>query len=305
MDRLNLLAHLGNSDYLVSAGGSTFGNYAFHMNKALALKTNKFFENPKLGAIGVSIGPFENTAVEKKITNYLHSLEFLALRDNRSFEYAKGLELPYEPIDAFDLAALLPLVYKDLPSPEKKESPQKTIGISICNYESYTGGNLKKEQNRNRFFKELVELAAKKTDVTFKVFIINGNAKMGDFEISNWLMGNIHKNRVDFIPYSPNVKKVWDEISLCDLMISTRLHASIFSCYAEVPFLLLEYHQKCADFLNDVGQDPYFRLYDAGVSMNEAFEKTQQILTGKNYTPPAKLAETIKKSERNFTQTLG
>lgn len=301
-DRLNLLAHLQNSDYLISAGGSTFGNYSFHSNKALAFQRNKIFGKPKLGAIGVSIGPFKNTAVEKKINQYLSALDFLAVRDNRSFEYVNNLNLPYKPINAFDLAAMLPMVYKDMDF-QKNLSTRKTIGISICNYESYTGGNIEKEKKRNLFFKELVEMIAQKTDVHFKVFIINGNAKTGDVKISHWLMENVDKSRLEFLAYPGDVKKVWEEILNCSLMISTRLHASVFSCYAQIPFLLLEYHQKCTDFLADVGQNETWRLYDADISVLEGFEKTLAILEG-NYQFPSKLLETIEKSQKNFTHTI-
>lgn len=301
-DRLNLIYHLQNSDYLISAGGSTFGVFPLLSNKAIAYYFKSIKSNLKLGAVGVSVGPFNSMADEKAVVKYLKSLEFLALRDSRSYEYTSSLDLPYNPIKAFDLAALLPLVYQKKMS-VVKDSEIKTVGLSICNYESYTGGNVEKEEKRNNYFKELVSRLAKETRVRFKVFIINGHTKMGDLKVSKDLVENIDPERVEIVPYLENVEKTWKEISKCDIMISTRLHASIFACYANVPFMLLEYHQKCSDFLEDVGQAQMYRLYDGETPIEQIIPTIKTVLAG-NHIKPYNLEETISLSEKNFTETL-
>src|SRR5690606_25482110 len=228
-------------------------------------------------------------------------LQFLAVRDSSSFEFASSLNLPYNPIKAFDLAALLPLIYKS--EPLNISSNVKTIGVSICNYESYKNGNVEKEKHRNQFFKEILELIVKREDITLKVFIINGNKTTGDEKATYELLKNIPKDKYSIIPYSRNVEKTWNEISTCDLMISTRLHASIFACYASVPFMLFEYHKKCSDFLEDVGQNKRFRLYDAEINLEEACNAVEQILNG-SYIVPSNIEATIERSKLNFTETL-
>lgn len=302
MDRLNLIRHLSNSDYLISAGGSTFTELPVHSNKAFSKAFKKIKSVLQLGAIGVSIGPFKTVSDEKKVIEYLQSLHFLSVRDYRSFQYVNSLDLPYKPVNAFDLAALLPSVYQNQ-NPVKKLHKTNIIGISICNYESYTGGDIRKEEKRNRYFKELVRLIAKTTNAKFRVFIINGNNKTGDWEVSKELMTQIDQDRVEVVPYLANVEKTWNAISSCDLMISTRLHGSIFACYAEVPFMLLEYHKKCTDFLNDIGHQKKYRLFDADVAPNKVIPVIEEILSG-NYQPPNNIAHTIALSEKNFTKTL-
>lgn len=78
-------------------------------NQAIRLK--KKDNNIKVGGIGVSVGPFKSVEDEQAIKNYLKSIDFLALRDQTSFDYLSSLDLPYEPVNAFDLAALLPEIY--------------------------------------------------------------------------------------------------------------------------------------------------------------------------------------------------
>lgn len=303
-DRVNLFGHLLNSDYFISAGGSTFSKIPAHSNKALANVYKRFDKRIQLGAIGVSVGPFGSVTDEKNVIKYLESLQFLAVRDSKSFKYLSSLNLPYQPVNAFDLAALLPLVYESSSKRLKTDSSQKTIGISICNYESYVGGDVKQETKRNLFFKELLNLILENTNVHLKVFIINDNPKIGDMKVTQELLEGVDKARFTVLPYSGNVKKTWDQISSCDLMISTRLHASIFACYSKVPFILLEYHRKCSDFLDDVGQDEMFRVYDAEKSTKEVMQTIEQVLNNEA-KEPTNLEYTIEKSKLNFTKTIG
>lgn len=301
-DRLRMLQNIMKSDYFVSAGGSTLMELPFHSNKALAKYSKTFFKQLKTGAIGVSLGPFSSVSKEKETVKYLQALDFLALRDKRSYDYAKSLNLPYTPIAAFDLAALMPQVYENQPSLVEKSSV-KTIGISVNLYESFEQGGVEKETKRLSFFKELVELINKRTSVHFKVFIINGNTNKRELETSRFLMSNVSEQNFTIIPYNSRVKKTWDEISSCDAMISTRLHASIFACYAKVPFFLIEYHQKCTDFLMDIGQNEKYRFYDGDVSPSEACEAVGEVLSGK-YLPPQDREKTISLAKKNFTHTL-
>lgn len=302
LDRVMLINELVNSDYYISAGGSTYREIPFHTNKAIAQYYKKIKKDLRLGGIGVSIGPFNNIQDEKAVIKYLRTSDFLALRDTRSYQYAKSLDLPYEPIHAFDLAALLPLVYEHIPRLSKIKE-KKIVGISVCLSESFVNGDVTQEQNRISFFKELVELINSHVDVHFKVFIINGNKKRKEREVSEQLMENVEEDHMSIVPYSPLVHKTWQEIGTCDMMISTRLHAGIFACYAEVPFFLIEYHQKCTDFLDDIGQNEKYRMYDAEVAPAEILPVILEVLEG-TYTPPKNIAKTIEMAALNFTQTI-
>ncbi len=103
---------LQNTDYLISGGGSTIHSKMRADNiKNQAIRLKKKDNNIKVGGIGVSVGPFKSVEDEQAIKNYLKSIDFLAVRDQTSFDYLSSLDLPYEPVNAFDLAALLPEIY--------------------------------------------------------------------------------------------------------------------------------------------------------------------------------------------------
>ena len=123
-----------------------------------------------------------------------------------------------------------------------------------------------------------------------KTVLYNLNQMIKNINYTKKLIKDIDSNRVTIVPYLSNVQETWNEVSSCNLMISTRLHASIFACYAQVPFFLIEYHKKCSDFLSDVGQDVNYRLYDAEITPKEVLLKINEIFNGSSMSASAKLS---------------
>ncbi len=286
------------TDYFINAGGSVFSKITRFSDIVFAEKAS-IFNNMKHGSIGVSIGPFKSVNDEKKVVEYLKKHEFLALRDAQSFEYAKSLNLNCEPIKAFDLAALLPECFGEEKIDNNKN--RKTIAVSLCNYESYTSGDIKKEEKRNKFVQDVLKILAENKNIHFKFFIFNGNKSIGDEKLTHEIISKIPTQNISVVPYLNSVKATWDELKSCDFMFSIRLHGSVFACYADIPFILVEYHRKCGDFLEDVGYDSQQRVYDGNVSANETAQNIISCLNG-NYKKPIKIQETIERAKLNFTK---
>lgn len=297
------LYELYKSDLFISAGGSTFHSSLSKTDLRLYAKMKKrFFPKGKAGAIGISLGPYRNSQAEKDTIAYLKQLDFLTLRDQYSYELANSYDLPYQPVNAFDLAALLPEIYpvKILPAPAER---QKIVGISVCNYESYVGGDELQEEKRNLFVYELIKRLQANPAIKFRFFVFNGNPQVGDAKLTYQFINSFVAGKqidYDIIPCQANVKSTFNYISECDLMIAIRLHAAIFACFAQVPFLLLEYHRKCSDFLDDVGQDKKYRVYDADRNVEEVLDEVHQILFNRSYISPSSLNEVKEKALRNF-----
>lgn len=289
---------LRNAKYLISSGGSTFQNVV--LPGSLKYEAAELAKNRKikLGAIGVSIGPFKDSKEEVSNIEYLKRLSFLALRDKRSYDYVKTLDLPYQPIEAFDLAALLPDIYHyDFDNLNR----EKVIGVSVCNYERYTNGDIKNEERRNKALINLLGAIDKQTKVTFKFFIINGNPHRGDFVLTQEIIRKVgFKNQIQIVNYNPNVKQVWGGIANCKFILTTRLHAGIFACFANVPFMLVEYHRKCSDFLDDVGQSEKYRINDALFDREMIVKTVCNSLDGEKNVAPINIREVIDKAYQNF-----
>lgn len=327
---------LRNADMLVSAGGSTFHDITPGSIKELTLNYRKRL---KIGAIGVSLGPFLSVANERKIVEYLKNMDFLSLRDKSSYDFAKSLNLEYEPVDAFDLAALLPDIYSSESIASSQNSlaehneskktlknnlvmeassplighysdrqvanngEQKRIGVSVCNYESYLkGADIKNERRRNTFVFQLLERLSRNKDFRFRFFIFNGNERNGDTLLTKQIIEklNLDTGRFEIVPYDKKTEWTWNLIQECDVMLSTRLHASIFACFANIPFFLVEYHKKCHDFLQDVGQEERYRLLDGEVDVENAADHITVAAYG-NFILPKNLNEMKSKALLNFT----
>lgn len=301
-NRLQGFKEVVNADYFIAAGGSTFSNHKKNSLKEIAELTKRNFNKKlKTGAIGVSIGPFNSEVEEGKVIEYLKRMNFLAVRDRRSYEYVSSLNLPYQPIEAFDLAALLPLVYKD-ESRITKNGDQKIVGVSVCLYESITNiDNIKNEYRRNDSIIELLKNLDKRLeDVIFRFFVINGHPIIGDEKITEKVIIKSGIKKFQIVPYQNSVLNAWNLIGECDFMIATRLHAGVFAAYNEVPFILNEYHQKCTDFLNDIGQEKSLYVNDAEYNNLNILDRIIDILDNKSFILE-NIDSTKRKALRNFS----
>lgn len=292
---------LRNTEYLVMAGGSIFNSVRKgsikDISRKLKLNGNKF----EIGAIGVSIGPFSNSEHERQIIEYIKTMKFLSVRDNKSYEFLKSLSLDFEPTASFDLAALLPEVYSGN-KPDYKED-KKIIGISFNNEESNFGGDLKKEEKRRIFIIEVLRILGENSNHFVRFFIFNGNDSVGDFHVTKEIIEKSNISNYEIIDYNKSVRDTWHKIQECSLMMSSRLHASIFACFADIPFFLIEYHRKCTDFLNDVGQHTDYILGDGEADPKTIVDIMLAVIADKTeYIAPKHKSAMVEKSRLNFTK---
>jgi len=292
-----------NTNYLISAGGSTIhSKMKYNDPKMIALKEKTKNRRLKLGGIGVSIGPFNSVEDEKAVQKYLKSIDFIATRDQASFAYLESLQLPYKPIKAFDLAALLPDIYNHGKNPNFGD--EKIIGVSVCPVESLQKQmDIRHEMLRNDMIVELLKKIDAEGNVHFKFYVINGHPVHGDLNISKETIAKVNPKRFELVHYDPNTEETWKSIADCDFMISTRLHAAIFACFANTPFVLNEYHRKCMDFLDDVGYPRSFRLGNSQYSVDTTANQILDVLYHPDaYSFPTEVEEMKNLAYRNFTE---
>lgn len=299
----NLL--LNNTKAFVYAGGSTIhGQIPDNSIRMRAIKKKMQGHNFNFGAIGVSVGPFKTIKDEEAVKLYLRQMDFLAVRDQASYDFVSSInDLPYNPINAFDLAALLPEVY-DFDFVKKDLKKIKTIGISVCQYESLQEGmNISREEKRNSMLIELIKHLDRNGNVHFKFFIINGNDKIGDCRLTNATVVASQPKSFEIVPYNKETRITWESIARCDFVISTRLHAAIFACFANVPFMLNEYHRKCGDFLENIGYNEGYRLYNSEYDVQDIANHIFEIINHESkYIKPSKVSKMKELAKLNFTE---
>ncbi len=209
-----------------------------------------------LSAIGISVGPFHSEWDRNQARKLINRLKYLCVRDESSARECKGLGINNKFYLYNDLAGCVPS-----PSFAENKKKQCIVGVSICRYESIVGGNLNSEVIRNRAIFQGISDFAIKYNFKVKILILNSNEIVGDIEVSRKLFDFVCENNIsaELIDYVSTVESL-THISSCSLFFSVRLHGAISAYLLEIPFVLVEYHQKCTDFLDYIGFDKQNRL---------------------------------------------
>lgn len=114
----------------------------------------------------------------------------------------------------------------------------------------------------DRFCFEIAQLADT-TNASF-VFIPFGKSIPTDDTISNGFIASKCKfwKKNLLIKENLSVQQTLDVIAACDLVISTRLHSSIFSCIANVPFIDITHNHKNAALVDDMNYSHVISYWD-------------------------------------------
>ena len=247
-----------------------FGGSALH--KIHGLKDIKYylgkipFFNSKLGTIGTSIGPFKSDKDYNSIKQLLSKFKFIAVRDYSSLDKAKQMGLESNTSFSFDLAVLITDVFPSLKKKSKKDENSKIkLAVSLCHYERYNNGNINNEIEREnaieQFINDIVNSYDNIDEIVF--FEFNGNENVGDLEIITTFNNKI-KNKVNtrIVNYTNDTEEFCSELNKCDFLIGTRLHSGILAYSLSIPFMLVEYHNKCTEFLNTINHKYRFSILD-------------------------------------------
>lgn len=292
------LREVSRSNQLIFAGGSIFSSASTGVMKVI----EKIAKNSRLGVsgIGVSVGPFTNNTDALKVKSFIERFDYLSVRDNASYSAVKEFNLDFPVIMAGDLAGAFQATF-DM-SGEKTQKAQPIIGIALCNFESFIGQDSEVENKRNQALIAGTIQAAKKCDAKVYVFSLNNHPEFGDDDIARGLCEKLSKEGIDhqLIRNSDHsIDDLWRQIAICDAFLSVRLHGAIVAYLSDIPFALVEYHQKCTDFLEDIGQDDHYKLAGDINDSATVCHTIERLLSTRNY-PKMTTAEYSKRSLQHF-----
>lgn len=212
----------------------------------------------KLGAIAVGLGPFPDDDSFQIMREYLEKFKFIMVRGYSSLAYVQKMGLQHRSAFCFDLAILLTRVYPKLESRPTRTIPERLrVGVSLCNYEKFTGGDLTVESQRESAVLRLLEQITMQYQGSIEelvLFEFNGHPRVGDAALVEKCCQMLeNKVNMRIVKYSPDTEAFCHEINKCDCMVGMRLHSAIISYALGIPFLLVEYHPKCTEFLTTIG----------------------------------------------------
>jgi polysaccharide pyruvyl transferase WcaK-like protein len=295
------------SDYIIYAGGSIFHTkpksilYLNYWHYGLAQFSHKF------GAIGISTGPFKSMADYEWVKKFLGKFEFISVRDYQSFNTLESMKLPGKIVQAFDMAVLSPIIDQEVVT-ERKIKRNIVLGISICHYERFINGDLLKEAKReNNLFQTIELILRDHKDVEIRIFSLNNHPINGDKLLAIELKQHLSnfQDRIEIICHENDPLATWRQIKECDMMIGIRLHSCILAYAAKIPFIMVEYHQKCSDFLDYINFPKQYRLFDECIEPTDLSHNVHEILdmgSEKFYEAILPLAQAQNLALKSFTE---
>ncbi|WP_439185735.1 polysaccharide pyruvyl transferase family protein [Carboxylicivirga taeanensis] len=231
------------SDLIIYAGGTQF--FSFNENKTslydyfksrLSSFIWKLKQTNRFAMVGVGIGPFMNDSYENRFAKVLvQKSEFIWVRDQSSLHYCEQTKSSstYLGADMCFMSDFQEWCNFQL-NPAKSI---KKIGIVLRDWKYGQGNNYIKS------LIELPELLHKQGyEVSFYVF---------SEENDSMLEKILNKNGIAYkkwLPQQTCFKSYLAELNTCDLFITSRYHAAVFSTLMEKPFITIGLEQKLTNY---------------------------------------------------------
>lgn len=291
-----------NSEIVLLAGGANLHERIDYQRFLSLVESAKRTGSLAFGALGVSMGPFETQKKIDECGEFLKAIDFLTVRDHTSYEMACQYSLPYTPVDAMDAVLTLPGVYGISTEPKaESKSDILNIGISVSPYRPLAGYGAGTAGDRISAIADAMTGLSKRHNIRVNLFEFSGYATDGDRslieELSSALEG---KCKVAIQSYNLDPSVIWKKVSEMDIMICTRFHASVFSYAAGVPFVMLDYHPKCAAFAEDIGLPEELRLDVYRLQSQDLMNSLELLIDSNRPRPTLPYAEAFERANLNF-----
>lgn len=229
------------ADAVLWAGGSVFSENrgVRRLHDRLALGGDR-----KQYAIGVSVGPFDSGRHEQEVMHHLNGYDRVMVRDHASLERAGSL---HGVSVCGDLGVLL-----ETPA-EADVDDRALVGFAPCATATPDFDSLVP------LIDSLCASSAGLNIAGIRVLALNGHPTKGDVDLAKRAYERILALGVsaELVIYGADggvgVHEVARAITSVKALVTHRLHGAIVAYGAGVPFVLQEYHEKCADFLDDIG----------------------------------------------------
>jgi polysaccharide pyruvyl transferase WcaK-like protein len=223
-------------------------------------------ENVKVPKLLLSVGV---PTREDRRRPHMHLLdkfqqfEAICVRDYMSFDllHNKGIEVSYMPDFSFVLhpnkvrgRELLKKMYRQVHG----ELYERTVVVVLNSF--LAAGNELLARDFLTFQKVCFDIAkcADNTNASFIFLPFGGDQFTNDRMANGWAAGRCKWYRKNLVIYDwLTVQDTLDVMAACDVAISSRLHASIFSTISGVPFVDITHHDKNKVFMESIGKEEW------------------------------------------------
>ena len=243
------------SDYLIMGGGNV-------IDKSFFDQLDKVQVPKLLLSVGIP-------AHDDKRRPHLHLLDsfnqfqHICVRDYMSFDLLqnRGIEVSYMPDFAFTLRPnkqrgkeLLRKMYRQLGG----ELYEHTVAVVLNSFLAVGSDLLARDFLT--FQKVCFDIArcADNTSASFIFLPFGGDQHSDDRMANSWAGGRCKWYKKNLVVYDRlGVQDTLDVMSACDVAITTRLHAAIFSTISGVPFVDITHHDKNRVYMESIGKEEW------------------------------------------------
>lgn len=208
----------------------------------------------KVYLIGNGIGPL-NTTWGKTLVRIICTLsDYISVRDRRSYDYLVNWKVDSKSSLAFDMAVLLNSSIRDENNLNRNEI--KTLGISLTPvFNLYHNSKNQDVFMVNKISESINNWIIKDPQLEIRLFVFHGGSRDDDIRITKLLKEKLNSDQVKIIPYNPDPKSFLREVGYCDFFIGMKYHSNVFAYMNHLPLVIIEYHQKCRAFGEEIGLD--------------------------------------------------
>lgn len=231
---------LSHRDVVLAGGSVIAGRHSLRDRLLYELARKGFI---RLSAIGVSIGPFTSPEGRLRGERLVRMCNPLITRDRRS--YLLGRMMNGLAVEGTDLAGLISFS-------DSGASSRDVNGVCCyipCRIESAAGETL------NTRLADAVAQYCLESGSEARVLSLNGNQVSGDDLLANEACEIIRRKGLacEVLRYSElGIERALAVIATSKIVVSVRLHGAIAAYMKRAPFLLVDYHEKCRDFVASV-----------------------------------------------------
>lgn len=289
-------------NYYIYGGGSVFDDRVstFRLKRQLyAMSLLKLFGCKNL-ALGVSLGPIKTSSGINYLKRIINKLSYLYVRDIRSFQITKRLNIRTKISFGIDPAILIGDI--SLPKTETSTSFNNGVVVAPCDYKNISDSNVHKAVKN---LVEMLNIIYSMSQIPINLVAFNGSG--GDFELCNIIKDSLSSQNVTIHKYNSNPKFMYEIIKTSKIVIGMRLHSIVYAYAAQIPYIGLKYHEKVEDFNNSVGGNKRQVVCSENYSPADTADLALEIINtnSKNGYLPTKNIEESKEEVLSIFNNLG
>ncbi|MGN7984859.1 polysaccharide pyruvyl transferase family protein [Burkholderia sp. 22313] len=222
------------ADVAAFGGGSLFGAHASLAFARLIVNGAALMRKP-VAALGISVGPFDDSGRRGQFLGLATRLGGLAVRDAASLEELRGSAVRSPAVLLGDLAFALPALYR----PARIDGLRTlVVAVHLMGYVEHAAAIVRDADLSGCF------------DRVRFVALDDAGARVADAIRKRYTPQTVE---IDDVRYADSIESIVDVLASASCIVTSKLHGAITGHVYGVPVLLFCYQRKCADFLDDHG----------------------------------------------------